>query len=62
MAVHTTMATRGLECKVTWSTFLSMFRNLNRQRHGRNYLRGMEFAIDVEEYMESWGDGICSEC
>ena len=56
------MATHGLKCEVTWSMFPSMFLNLNRQRGGWNYLRGMEFAIDVEEYMESWRDRVCPEC
>ena len=61
MAIHTTIATNGLECEVTWSVFLSMFWNLNGWRCGWNCLRGMEF-VDVEEYMESWKDGICLEC
>ena len=56
MVIHTTMATRRLKREVTWSVFPSMFWNLNRQRHRWNYLRGMEFAADVEGYMESWRD------
>ena len=40
----------------------NMFWNWNRWRCGRNCLRGMEFSIDVEEYTESWRDGICLEC
>ena len=56
------MATHGLECKVTRNVFLSMFRNLDGQRHGWNYLRGVEFAIDVEGYTESWRDGVYLEC
>ena len=56
------MATHRLECEVTWSMFPSMFQNLNRWRCRWNCLRGMEFAINVEEYMESWRDGICLEC
>ena len=62
MVIHTTMATHRLECEVTWSTFPSMFQNLNRWRRGWNYLRGMEFAADVEGYMKSWRDGVCPEC
>ena len=62
MATDTTIATNGFECKVTQSMFLSMFWNLNRQRPGQNYLRRVEFVIDVGEYMEIWKDGICLEC
>ena len=62
MAIHTTMATHRLKHEVTWSAFLSMFWNLNGWRCGQNCLREMEFAVNVEEYMESWKDGICPEC
>ena len=62
MAIHTTIATNGLEHEVNWSAFPSMFWNLNGWRCGWNCLRGMEFVIDVEEYMESWKDRICLEC
>ena len=56
------MATCRLEHKVTQSMFPSMFQNLNRWRWRWNCLRGMEFAVDVGEYMESWRDRICLEC
>ena len=62
MAIHTTMATCRLKHKVTQSAFLSMFQNLNGQRRGWNCLRRMEFAVNVEEYTESWKDRICPEC
>ena len=39
-----------------------MFWNLNGWRCGQNCLRGMEFVVDVEEYMESSKGGICPEC
>ena len=62
MVIHTTMATCGLERKVTQNMFPSMFWNLDRWRHGQNYLRGVEFAVNVEGYTESWRDGVCPEC
>ena len=46
-------------CPLTVSVY---FWNLNRQRPRQNCLRRMEFVIDVEEYIESWKDGICLEC
>ena len=62
MAIHTTMATHGLKHEVTQRAFQSMFWSLNGRRCRQNCLREMEFAIDVEEYTESWRDGICLEC
>ena len=62
MATDTTIATNRFKRKVTQSMFPSMFRNLNRQRPGQNYLRRVEFVVDVGEYMESWKDRICLEC
>ena len=62
MAMHTTMATRGLKHEITQSAFPSMFWNLKGCRCRQNCLRGMEFVVDVEEYTESWRDGICLEC
>ena len=62
MVIHTTMAICRLTCKVTWRVFLSMFQNLNGRRHRQNYLRGMEFAANVEGYTESWRDRVCPEC
>ena len=61
MVIHTTVTTRGLRCEATQSTFPSMFWNWNGQRHGWNYLREMEFATDVEGYMESWRSRVCPE-
>ena len=62
MVIHTTVTTHGLGCKVAQSVFLSMFRSWDRWRHGQNYLREMEFAIDVEGCMESWRGRVCPEC
>ena len=62
MVIHTTMATRRLEHEVTQNVFLSMFWNLDGQRHRQNYLRGVEFAINVEGYTESWRDRVYLEC
>ena len=62
MVIHTTVTTHVLGCEVAWSAFPSMFRSWSGQRHERNYLREMEFAADVEGYMESWRGGVCLEC
>ena len=62
MVIHTTMATHRLKRKVTQSVFPSMFQNWNGWRCRWNYLRGMEFATDVEGYTGSWRDGVCLEC
>ena len=62
MAIDTTIATNRLEHRVTQSTFLSMFLNLNGWRHRWSCLRRMEFIVDVGEHMEGWKDRICPEC
>ena len=62
MVIHTTVTTCGLGCEVTRSAFPSMFWNWNKQRCRQNYLREMEFAADVEGYMESWRGRVCPEC
>ena len=43
-------------CPLTVSVYVSEFDWME------NCLRRMEFVIDVEEYIESWKDGICLEC
>ena len=62
MVIHTTVTTHRLGCEVARSAFPSMFWSWDRQRHRQNYLREMEFAIDVEGCMESWRGRVCPEC
>ena len=62
MVIHTTVTTHRLGCEVARSVFPSMFWSWDGRRHGRNYLREMEFAIDVEGCTESWRGGVCPEC
>ena len=62
MVIHTTVTTHGLGCEVARSVFPSMFWSWDGWRHGRNYLREMEFAVNVEGCMESWRGGVCPGC
>ena len=62
MVIHTTVTTLGLGCEVAQSAFPSMFRSWDRWRHRQNYLREMEFAVDVEGCTESWRGGVCLKC